>query len=561
MSEPSPRITSSLSAEESEGGLFGVATRSLIWVVPIAVVALGAFLILARTRSAVSAALLSIAPAAILIGAVRFIQNSGPVGFLLDHVSQIINGGNSSPLPKREHFQPPLFSPFPNGYLSDGLIVFGGLNGWVARGFTIETPDFQNASFSERNRAQECWSAFLRVVPEKWRIQFRVCDDEAGFAPRLLEYAQHTSRCVDPAVRKLRNANFVNLSGALEKGQLRRRQQTLFIGFQLSPGADGSVSELEMAKREFGQCEQTLRQCLAPIGARVMPLPDQEAFRQWVDAFNPSIRLEPDSDPLAGIQHPISLLENAWRSELRGQGNQGFVLDGFHHLCFTIKRLPTETYFTILHSLAASPFSGVTVTAQIRRLSKEPILREAQSKVERIHHQLVAKPDQALAVTLAQLEAKIRRLTAEGVVPMEIEVIVGVRASSPEELRRRAAAVKAAIHRMNGAQPFEATLASSSRSLFAKSLPAWMWSSHHGCTLYVEDPTGANLLPLAASFSGHPGPVHSLFPGSDGGLVNVVSFLGEQEAETPQQLVVLGGTGMGKSQVVTKLLIETSGMI
>ena len=556
-----PRITSSHSADESEGGLFGVKTHSLIWVVPVVALALGVFFLLIKRMGALEAAALTLLPVLVVIGGLRLWQQGGPGGFLRDGCEHVLKGGDASPLPNRGRSQPPLFCPFPDGYLSDGLIIFGGLSGYVARGFWIETPDLLNASFSERNRAQETWSAILRLLPENWSVQCRAFDDDSGLVPRLLEYAEHTTGSSNVTSRRLRNANFVHLSSMLEQGHLRQKRLTFFVGYRIPPGGQEQSKILSGANSAFQQWEANMRQLLAQIGARVTAMSDQDVIRQWVDCFNPSLRGQHDLDPATSFDPSASLLENVWNSELRGQGTQGFVLDGYHHVCLTLRRLPSETYMTLLSGLTSLPFGGVTISVHLKRLPKEPILRAAQAKVERIHNQRREKPDEALAVSQAQLEAKIQRLTAEGVVPLELEIVVTVRAKSSAELLDRVASVKAAIHRMNGAQAFEATLATSSRSLFAKSLPGWMWSSHRGFVLYVEDLTAVALLPLACTFCGHPGPTECLFPGGDGGLVNVVTAVGEGTFSTPQNMVVLGAPGTGKSQKVTKLLIETAGDI
>ena len=162
----------------------------------------------------------------------------------------------------------------------------------------------------------------------------------------------------------------------------------------------------------------------------------------------------------------MSLLENCWNSELRSLGREGFFLDGYYHLAMSLKRLPGETYPSLNHSLTHLPFNGITLVADIRRLAKEPILRRAQASVDRIHQQTKRKPDEGLAVTQAQLDEKIRRLTRGDVVPLQFELTILLRAKTQGELSEMSAAVKAAVQTMNGALVYEATLPSSSRNLF-----------------------------------------------------------------------------------------------
>ena len=156
------------------------------------------------------------------------------------------------------------------------------------------------------------------------------------------------------------------------------------------------------------------------------------------------------------------------------------------------------------------------------------------------------------------MDDKVRRLASGEGVPLEIEFIVIVRAQTPDALAAKAAPIKSALSAMNGAQYYEATLPATSRELFAKTLPGWMWSRHPGIRHYAEERSTADLLPWCGSFGGHPGPTDSLFPGANANLVNLVNFLGEGPGLTPQNLVILGATGTGKSRALLKLLMETS---
>jgi type IV secretion system protein TrbE len=550
------RVTQTHSSEETEGGLLGVPFRFLVWVVPMVLVAAALFLHLAAQIGTLQAAVRTLLPVALLILVIRLIHRAGPLGFLLDGIRQLILGGNASPLPSSGHPGSTLFSPLPDGFISDGLVLFGGLQGHAAMGFWIEFPDLRNSSFAERNRAQEVWSAVLRLIPEGWSIQITAMEDTRSLSPELLAYGEHTQTVLNATSRALRNANFLHLWRMLESGHLRRRRLALLVGFRL-PSAAPTDTSLASAQATLSSWGQTVRQTLARMNARTTPMSDVDLIRCWADSLAPSTRRQRNHDASQGFDPTRSILDNLWNSEIQGGRSPGFVLDGVHHLCLCLKRLPSETYLGIAQALTQLPFAGITVTLQIARVPKEPLLQRAQGKLERIHRQQLSKPNPRLAVTHAQLEAKIQRLTALGVAPLEMELIVVVRADSSAELLDRAAAVKAAIHRMNGAQAFEATLPVSTRSLFAKALPGWISSHHQGFRHYIEDPNATDLLPLVSSFTGHPARTECLFPGADGGLVNVVTQLGEGSGATPQNQVVVGLAGSGKSSVVTKILFET----
>lgn len=558
MNDSTPRLTRSHAAEESEGGLFGIPTRTLLWMAPMLVLAAALFLLLVRRMGIVPAALRTIVPVLILFGVTRVMAGGGPSGFLVDQLRALFSKADATPLQRSRHPGNRLFTPFPDGYVEDGTLVFGGLQGQVSGGFWIDLPDLRNASPGERNRMQDAWSAIWRQLPEGWSCQLLAVEDDRELVPRLSHYAEATRQLKNPTVRRLRDANFVHLWGMLEQGALRRRRLVLFVGHPFPSGGATEAAQVAHARDTFRNWGVTLQQVLELVGGRCTPLDSREIIHLWAETLNPSLRKERMFDPAAHFDFQGSLLDNLWGSELRAAPGGGFVLDGVHHLALTLKRLPSETFPGISQHLTQLGFPGITVCLQVRRLSKEPLLQRAQQKLERIHRQQLQKPDPRLAVSQAQLESKIQRLAAQGVVPMEAELVVLVRAATAAELTDRVAAVKAAVHRMQGAQAFEASLPHSSRSLFAKSLPGWMWSPHQGHRHHLEDPTAADLVPWVSAFAGYPGPTDCLFPGADGGLVNVVTSLPSGSIATPQHTVVLGATGAGKSVVMTKILIETA---
>jgi type IV secretory pathway VirB4 component len=185
------------------------------------------------------------------------------------------------------------------------------------------------------------------------------------------------------------------------------------------------------------------------------------------------------------------------------------------------------------------------------------MLRRTQAALDRINQQLKRQPNERLSVAEGQQQEKVRRLASGEVVPLEMELVVLVRAKTADELSAKAAAIKSAFQGMNGAQYYEATLAASARNMFAHCLPGWMGSRRRSFVHYGEDRYVADLLPLANTFAGHPGAVEALFPGPDSNLVNAAMFLGEGRAATPQNVIIPGAPGTGKSLVLTKLLLET----
>jgi hypothetical protein len=565
MNDTEPRVTTTHAADESEGSILGVSTPSF-WLVALA---LGAgvlvFSQLVRHYSISTAAIFAFLPALVVLATLRFLQAGRPSGFVGSLVDTAVTGGHAE-LPRQ--IQPSgtrLFSAFPEAFQFDDVTVFGGPSGGhAAKGWEIQSPDLQTASAAELNRHQDAWSSLLRQLSPGDILQVTLTSN-AGDAPRLLAYREITESTECNPVRLLRNLNFIRESQRMTKGDLRRRQVVVFMTRPLGGSTPWRPSEarsqydlrLTEARTAFSQWEQSLHRVLELIGSRIVPLSEAEVVRLWSDRFNPSLRERIDVDPSVHFDPELSLVDNCCHSDLRSLGRQGFILDGYHHMAMSLKRLPSETYPTLCQALTHLPFGGTTLVARVQRRDKEPILQRAQASVDRIHQQTARKPNERLAVSQGQLDDKIRRLSRGDVVPLEFELTLLLRAKTPEELLEKVAAVKAAVQTMNGAQVYEATLPAASRNLFAACLPGNPTSRRAGFLHYGEDRYVADLLPVSSTFLGHPGPVEALFPGADGNLVNVVSFLGEGKGTTPQNTIILGAPGMGKSVVLEKLLHET----
>ena len=568
MNDSELRLTPTHAAEDFQGTVIGIQTTLFAWVclALLASLALFAWLFYAQGRDFTSAMGWSALPVIGMVAYLRFCHMGKPPGHSIEVLSSLLTGGHSAPPNQFPPHTSSAAGPFPDGYLADGLLVFDGPAGChVAMGFALDLPDLQTASFGERNRAQDLVATLIRQLPEDWTLQVQTFQDSSD-GPRLLAYQQDTERCSNPTARRLRNINFVTNWHRLEQGELRRRRVVLFVGRRLAPASAPRARDaaeqyyntrLAEARSSLQGWQHTLNEVMIGLGGRCTPLTDTDLARLWAGTLNPSFGQRLDFDPAAGYDLQRSLLDNVWHSELRGQGRQGFVLDGWPHLAFSLKRLPSETYFTILQRLTELPFGDFTVTTHVRRLDKERVLKRTQAALDRIHQQLKQKPNERLSVAAGQFQEKVRRLATGEVVPLEFELVVIVRARTAEELSMRAASIKSAFPAMNGAQYYEATLAASARNLFALTLPGWMGSRHRGFVHYGEDRYVADLLPLAATFAGHPGPVQALFPGRESNLVNVVTFLGEGEAATPQNFIIIGAPGTGKSLAFNKLLFES----
>lgn len=564
MTEPQPRSTATHGAEEHPGTVLGIHSPQFKW---IALALVAAMVLLAALAPRIG--LLHAAPWALglVMGVVFFVLlgQGRPAGQILDWADQVFTRGNARPTV--DGAPPPRGAGvFPDAYLAEGILIFGNpAAGALSAGWLVELPDLQAASFTEQNRVQDALVAILHQLPAEWRASVQWWEDPEPL-DQLLDYQAQTEQAAEPATRFLRNANFLDLHQRLQRGELRRKRLALFVGCKPSAvrppwrrvrAEQHHAHRLAQLAAAFQEWDQTLNHSLALAGGRARRLTDADLIRRWTATLNPSLATRAGVDPVTHFDPERTLLDHCWHSELRAQRGEGFLLDGSYHAVLSLKRLPRETHPTIGYRLTRLPFGGCTITYHLSRIPRDVAVARAQRDLDRLNQQLARRPDERLEVNRAQLQEKIRRLANGDILPLEIEILLIVVAPTPEELRERVAIVKSSIQDLNGAQYYEATLPATARNLFARTLPGWLAGSHRCFPLYGESRYVADLILMAGSWSGHPGPVEALFPGADGNLVNVVTFLGEGADATPQNLIILGSVGSGKSVALNKLLRET----
>lgn len=458
-------------------------------------------------------------------------------------------------------------NPFPEAYLGDGLLVFGSLakGGQVAMGLWVDVPPLHNASNQQRNAFQDRLRQVLRILPKGYRLQVQWWVDSDYRVP-LKRYADLTENCDHQPTKRLRNLTVLRELERMKRQELRHARCAIFIGRTIGT-SDGSATAsvdaryseaLQSLKVELGQVQQQIAQILGNQGGRVTPMRDEEVHRLWMRKFNPSMahRMETLENPPG--ERGYALLDDCWNSELKGHGARGFVLDGQYHAVLLLKRCPSHTYPTLIHRLTELSFGDYDISVQVECVDPDSLISREQKELDRLRRQYDRRRDERLGVAIAKKEDRIRRLSESSIVPLTMEFMVVIRGNTVEQLSTRVLAIKSAIHGMHGAQYLECTLPASARNAFSKSLPGWMWGRQGGIALEAEDTYAADLLPVCNSFTGHLATADAIYPGVNNNLVGVKFFSGEGLHCTPQNSLVIGGAGMGKSEGTSNLLMQTA---
>ncbi len=121
-----------------------------------------------------------------------------------------------------------------NGYFVRDLIVFEGLDagGFVAKGFVVHPPDFNNSQISELNQFQDQLSILLASLSDNQRLQVQwFCD--SNYQHELLRYQAETERATNVWTRRARNERFARYWSMRTNRQLRRQRLVFYISRSL----------------------------------------------------------------------------------------------------------------------------------------------------------------------------------------------------------------------------------------------------------------------------------------------------------------------------------------
>ncbi len=453
----------------------------------------------------------------------------------------------------------------PEGRFVEGLLVYGSLErgAVAAKGIWLEPPDLRGASFERLNAWQDRLKGLLALLGPGRRLQVQwSCD--ADYRGELERYFLETEKMAEAAVRQVRNERFGRYWARMQRRELRRERLALFLSVEVRAQsgnvATGAVLEAHYARvvgqlqAEFAEFEASLRQLFAPE-ALAWPMTEVEHFGYYERFLNPTLVHWVDEHPEQRLDLDRSIQDNCWHCDGVGQEDGGFHLDGNYHAILALSRWPRMTRPGIVTHLTGLPFLDYRITVNVTPGSAGTEIGREEKAVERLEGEYSAGRRHSLLVALRKKEKKIENLAGGYARPFQVTYLIRAWDPAKAGLRDKLAAIRAAVHAMDGAQVQECALPTTARKLFFASWPGWTHSSYRHRELYAEDAYLADMLPTSATFTGQLEEAEAVYDGSHGNLVGVSTFAGG----SPQHAVVLGMTGSGKSEFVRDLLLQTAG--
>lgn len=454
-----------------------------------------------------------------------------------------------------------------DGYFGENVIVFEGLHrgGFISRGFEITAPDLENADPIHHNALESDLVALLTVLKPGQRMQVQ-WDNSGNFRSALLKYRGTTTElATNPWTQRVRNEIFVRGWEMDQAGVLRRERLRLYFTMPVDAAAlagrrlGGTAALLSAYQEEFNQIGRFLEALFGNGGSSVRALTDEEHFLHYLEFLNPSLADQKVSDPLEFFDSSKSIQENCWHGECRPleRPDTGFYHDSYYHGMLVLKSLPKRTRPGIAYLLTKLGIRNYAVTVNVEPVDVEQLIEKEQRELSRVEGDYESLRKVKLLAAMKTKATKIARYSNGDSSPYRLQYIVRAWDRDRDDLRAKLTALKAAIGNMERAVAYEPALETSARNFFYSSWPGWSFSRYSALWHDYDDALVANILPFSSTPVGHLEDAEFIFEGANGNLVGGRTFCGEGNSVTPQNAVVLGTTGAGKTVLTISILSQT----
>ncbi|HEY1065809.1 MAG TPA: hypothetical protein VGE52_06860, partial [Pirellulales bacterium] len=197
------------------------------------------------------------------------------------------------------------------------------------------------------------------------------------------------------------------------------------------------------------------------------------------------------------------------------------------------------------------------ITVNVEPVDVEQLIEKEQRELSRVEGDYESLRKVKLLAAMKTKATKIARYSNGDSSPYRLQYIVRAWDRNRDDLRAKLTALKAAIGNMERAVAYEPALETSARNFFYSSWPGWPFSRYSALWHDYDDALVANVLPFSSTPVGHLEEAEFIFDGPNGNLVGGRTFCGEGNSSTPQNAVVLGTTGAGKSVLTISILSQT----
>jgi hypothetical protein len=447
-------------------------------------------------------------------------------------------------------------------YLDENMLVQGNLGrkAKFTKGVEFSGLQYLNASESHLLAIQSELVNMIKILKPGMSLQI-LWELGHDYQKQLDVYSQRTALAKGAWCRRERENRHAHYLQAMEQGQLRRERSQIFLveeaEYRPASGSMDGVwtSRLNAMHSSFenalGQFEESAKR----VGASARILTQDDLFSEYYRNLNPSCQERNSASLIQKLRPEDGLMESCLNGEFlpfEDGADSLFYYDHHFHAALVLKNPPQATLMGMMTMLTHLPLSQLRMSSHIVPLDARKEIEKEQKACRKLRRAYQQSGNPEYATLLSLKEVRVDGLVRGDIQPARMQMVFLLRAENQEKLSQELQVLKAGIDRFYGASFHSLALPTSLRDVLLASLPGnpkVLKDFYH----YYEQTNLSHLLPLTGMSSSSQAEHDAIYHSWTDHLIGVSCFSNGQ----PMHILVVGGTGSGKSMFVMGFLTQT----
>lgn len=455
---------------------------------------------------------------------------------------------------------------YADSWLYDRKIIYNELNekGFIAKGYNIVFPDFDDAEDTHKDSFAEDIKNFLDNFDPSESLQFRFTVSHKF--PEIENYRKTTESVSGrPFVSHVRNLVYRNMKNQENSKMLKRKVCNIFFTknieknssyFSFSAEKNRSRAENTACSQDayFFQKQEQLKNSFG-YTSQISEMVEEDYITAFAKTLCPSADTQKVIDNFSYEESVFNnLLQSNASFRLPGVKSSvyGFSFDSHVHSCLAMRQLPSVCIAEFIFIMTNLPISDYSITVNVNPIDIDKALDKGETQAKHLERDMDSTKHRRLGVTLDRVNQDIEEMERREDNFFDISYIIHVYDRDIDDLTKKTITIKDAVKSMRGARVWEEQERPTAFKLFLQTLPGWSVSSYNKFRLRISSGALARILPLSSSFTGLLKNAEALVYGNSGQVVGIRFFMDGE----PLLAAMFGASRMGKSFNTVSFLIQ-----